>query len=60
MLSAKLDQPVRQLRLAPRLLGNLQTAQCGELYVDIADLSCTLADSVQHFQQLLLVAIRVR
>src|SRR5580700_6946609 len=60
MFHAKFDQTVYQLRLAPRFLRNLQTAQGVQLNVEIAHFARALAKSFQYFQEFLLLAIALR
>src|SRR5436190_3107951 len=59
MFYAKFEQGVYKLRFAAWFLRNFQTAQGGELDVDVAHFTRTLADSLQHFQKLLLIAVAI-
>ena len=59
MFRAKFKQAMHELRFAARLLRNFQAAQSGELDVNVADLARTLTDSLQHLQQLLLIAVAI-
>src|ERR1039458_1283821 len=60
MLRTNLDQTVHELRFPARFLRNLQAAQCGKLYVEIAHFARAPADPLQHLQEFLLIAVAIR
>ena len=57
MFRPKLDQPMHELRLAPRLLQDFQAAQRRQLNVKVAHFACPPANPIQHFQKFLLIPI---
>ena len=59
MFCTKFDQALHELRLAAGFLRNFQAAQRSKLDIDVAHLTRALANPLQDFQKLFLIAVAI-